>query len=80
MKREIEAYVRMRIGFLTGNDPQSIGNDDGLEQFGLDSLDLAELAVDVEDKFDANFTDRPAMHTIDEFVTAVLETMPKAAA
>lgn len=69
---DIEKFVRARAARFTNRDPNSIGRDNNLGHIGLDSLDVQELVLDVEQQFNVDFENEDTPKTLAEF-SAILD-------
>lgn len=59
--------------------PNEYTLDSTLEAVGIDSLDIVEMAIVVEDKYKVNFPNSALskIHTVRDFVTAVMTHVGK---
>lgn len=52
-------------------DPEAITEDATLETLGLDSLDVAELICEAEDRFDIDFGELEGIETVGQIVAHI---------
>lgn len=52
-------------------DPEAITEDATLETLGLDSLDVAELICEAEDRFDIDFGEPEGIETVGQIVAHI---------
>jgi acyl carrier protein len=73
MPEDIEIKVKRIVGDFIGLRPHELGRDYRLEKLGFDSLDMAALAIDIEDAFSIEL--EPAqigeIKTIDDLIQAI---------
>ena len=69
----MQVYNRIReiIREVAGLSEQEIRNESRLEQLYLDSLDMAEVIMDVEEEFDVLVEDEAEIHTVNDLVMLV---------
>ena len=69
----MQVYNRIReiIREVAGLSEQEIRNESRLEQLHLDSLDMAEVIMDVEEEFDVLVEDEAEIHTVNDLVMLV---------
>ncbi|MBR0026823.1 MAG: acyl carrier protein [Clostridia bacterium] len=69
----MQVYNRIReiIREVAGLSEQEIRNESRLEQLHLDSLDMAEVIMDVEEEFDVLVEDENEIHTVNDLVMLV---------
>lgn len=49
-------------------NPDDVKGDSTFEELGIDSLDMAELICDIEEKLDIEFGEPEGIETVDELV------------
>ena len=61
-------------------DEDTISSDTSFEEFGADSVDIAELATALEEEFDIEIPEEyiDSILTVGDVVSAVKKNMPKA--
>ena len=52
-------------------DPEEVTEDATFEELGIDSLDMAELICDIEEKLDIDFGEPEGIETVEELVTYI---------
>ncbi len=52
-------------------DVSEVKEDTKFEDLGIDSLDITEIAMDIEDEFDIEFEADPSMKTVADLVAAI---------
>lgn len=69
----MQVYNRIReiIREVADVSEQEIRNESRLEQLHLDSLDMAEVIMDVEEEFDVLVEDEAEIHTVNDLVMLV---------
>lgn len=56
-----------------GLDPEGIGAEDDLKMLGIDSLDAAELLMELEDKLGIEIEETGQIRTVGDIVAAIDE-------
>ncbi len=73
-KKLIENFLRDRLGVM----PENLGNYSMLADLGVDSLMLAELMFEAEDKFNISISsDITPPKTVDEMITLIDELVAR---
>ena len=54
---DTEKKIKEIISEFTCDEPELISNDTRLEDIGLDSLDLVEMVIRIEEEYDINIPD-----------------------
>lgn len=65
-----EKVVEM-ITELNGAEKETVTPEVLLTELSLDSLDIAELILNIEDEFNISITDREALKTVGDVVTFI---------
>ena len=65
-----EKIIEM-LAEATDTDASAITMDTKFSDLGVDSLDMTEMAMDLEDEFDIEFTPSPEITTVGKLVEAV---------
>ena len=63
--------IAQMIADKTNCDAAEIKKETAFEDLSIDSLDITEIAMDIEDEFDIEFEADPSMKTVADLVAAV---------
>lgn len=74
-RKEIEDVVKCIINRKTGIKVEDINDDSTAEKFDLDSLDICEIWMDIEDEFDLLISNEEIVKSFKELIDLVQEKL-----
>ncbi|MBQ1517965.1 MAG: acyl carrier protein [Clostridia bacterium] len=67
----VSEKIKELIAEQIGVDVEEITDNKSLEDLGIDSLDVTEIAMSIEDEFDIEFEADTSMKTVADLIAAV---------